>query len=79
MGASVCVTFPGAVCLKLSNKETTERLAARAVLVIGVVMLILGSYVNLEEASRSSTSTAAQYSNGAFVQPAKGMNDPKEV
>ena len=35
MGASVCVIFPGAIFLKLSTKETTERLAARAVLVIG--------------------------------------------
>ena len=77
MGASVCVIFPGAVFLKLSNKETTERLAARAVLVLGVVMLILGSYVNLEEASRSSA--AADYPNKAFVQPAAGINDPVDA
>jgi len=70
MGASVCVIFPGAIFLKLSTKETTERLAARAVLVIGVVMLILGSYVNLEEASRSSV----DYPN-KFVQPAPGIID----
>ena len=72
MGASVCVIFPGMIFLKLTNKDTTERLAARAVVVIGVITLILGSYVNLEEASRT---TPVEYSNRAFVQPAVGIND----
>ena len=60
------------IFLKLTNKDTTERLAARAVVVIGVITLILGSYVNLEEASRTSP---VEYNNRDFVQPAVGIND----
>ena len=74
MGASVCVIFPGMIFLKLTNKDTTERLAARAVVVIGVITLILGSYVNLEEASRTSPMEYPN-TNRAFVQPAVGIND----
>ena len=74
MGSSVCVIFPGMIFLKLTNKDTTERLAARAVVVIGVITLILGSYVNLEEASRTSP---VEYNNRDFVQPAVGINDVK--
>ena len=40
MGSSICVIFPGMMFLKLTNKDTTERLAARAVVVIGKEVII---------------------------------------
>ena len=35
MGSCICVIFPGMMFLKLTNKDTTERLASRAIVVIG--------------------------------------------
>ena len=49
MGSSICVIFPAAAFLRLTSKNTTERLAAQGVLVVGVITLILGTYVNLVE------------------------------
>ena len=35
IGASICVIFPAVAFLKLTSKNTTERLAARGVLAVG--------------------------------------------
>jgi len=49
MGSTICVIFPAVAFLKLTSKNTTERLAAQVMLVIGVITMILGTYVNLVE------------------------------
>ena len=39
MGSSICGIFPGMMFLTLTNKETTERLASKAVVLIGTIIL----------------------------------------
>jgi len=59
MGASICVVFPAAVFLSLTSKNTTERVAAKAIFVIGIVTMILGTYVNLFEHTTPAPSTTS--------------------
>jgi len=66
MGASICVVFPAAVFLSLTTKNTTERVAAKAICVIGIVTMILGTYVNLFEPSTSSPATTP---NPSLIKP----------
>jgi len=66
MGSCICVIFPGMVFLKLTNKDTTERLAARAVVVIGLITLILGTYVNLQDATAGSS---VDHPGPEFIKP----------
>ena len=40
MGSCICVIFPGMMFLKLTNKDTTERIASRAVVVIGNICVL---------------------------------------
>merc|ERR1712083_454023 len=74
MGSSICVIFPGMMFLKLTNKDTTERLAARAVVVIGLITLILGTYVNLQDAVGSSV----EHPGPEFIKP-KAVFDEKPI
>merc|ERR1719233_827687 len=60
--------------LKLTNKDTTERLAARAVVVIGLITLILGTYVNLQDAVGSSV----EHPGPEFIKP-KAVFDDKPI
>merc|ERR1711874_223079 len=55
MGSAISIVFPAAVFIKLTTKDTTERVAAKAVFLIGIVTIILGTYVNLFEHSSSPT------------------------
>jgi hypothetical protein len=56
IGSAICIIFPALMFIKLTTKNTTERLAAQFVLVVGVVMMIVGTYSNLQEANRSMDS-----------------------
>jgi len=69
MGSSICVIFPAAAFLKLTSKNTTERLAAQGVLVVGVITLILGTYVNLVEHTAQDPALPPGQPGPAFVKP----------
>merc|ERR1711892_156422 len=71
LGSSICVIFPGMIFLKLTNKDTTERLASRAVVAIGLITLILGTYVNLQDAIGSSV----DHPGPEFIKPQAVLNE----
>lgn len=52
IGSAICIVFPSLFFIRLTNKNTTERLAAQAVLITGLCIMVLGTYVNLYEANR---------------------------
>eukprot|EP00092_Neocalanus_flemingeri_P044396 GFUD01049225.1.p1 GENE.GFUD01049225.1~~GFUD01049225.1.p1 ORF type:complete len:899 (-),score=284.87 GFUD01049225.1:102-2432(-) len=75
MGSCICVIFPGMMFLKLTNKDTTERLAARAAVVIGVITLILGTYVNLQDAAGTSVGPPGP----EFIKPLPVLNEKSSI
>ncbi len=52
IGAAICIIFPALIFLRLTSKNTTERLAAQAALAVGLSVMVLGTYVHLHEANR---------------------------
>ena len=74
MGSCVCTILPALMFLKLTTKDTTERLAARGVLAIGVCTLLLGTYVNLESAAATSGATGPDFVHPAPAQPVGSDN-----
>merc|ERR1711874_603067 len=59
MGSAISIVFPAAVFIKLTTKDTTERVAAKAVFFIGIITIILGTYVNLFEHSSPTPAPVA--------------------
>lgn len=53
IGCVICTIFPALIFLKLTTKNTTERIAAQVCLLVGICILILGTYVNLQEANKA--------------------------
>ena len=50
IGTVICILFPVSMFIKLVSANTTEKLVAQAIFVIGVIVLVLGTYVTLYEA-----------------------------
>ncbi|KPJ12346.1 Putative sodium-coupled neutral amino acid transporter 10 [Papilio machaon] len=50
IGVLICVVFPAACFINVTFKNTNERLLAKVVLVLGLIILVLGTYANLQAA-----------------------------
>ncbi|KAL0872143.1 hypothetical protein ABMA27_004559 [Loxostege sticticalis] len=50
IGVLVCVVFPAACFVRVTFKDTNERLLAKAVIVLGLIIMVLGTYANLQAA-----------------------------
>ena len=55
--------------IQLININTTEKLVAQAIFIIGVIILVLGTYVTLYEADSKHADTPAVKIDPAFVAP----------
>ncbi|XP_059095002.1 putative sodium-coupled neutral amino acid transporter 10 isoform X2 [Tigriopus californicus] len=53
IGCVICTIFPALIFMKLTTKNTTERIAAQFCFVVGICILVLGTYVNLQEANKA--------------------------
>lgn len=53
VGVLVCVAFPAACFLHLTCKNTNERVLAKVVLVLGLGIMVLGTYANLQAAEHA--------------------------
>ena len=69
IGTVICILFPVSMFIKLVNANTTERLVAQAIFVIGVIVLVLGTYVTLYEADSKHTDNQVMNRDPAFVAP----------
>ncbi|CAH2039841.1 unnamed protein product, partial [Iphiclides podalirius] len=50
IGVLVCVLFPAACFVSVTFKDTNERFLAKVILVLGLIILVLGTYANLQAA-----------------------------
>ncbi|KAJ2944201.1 hypothetical protein O0L34_g18179 [Tuta absoluta] len=50
IGVLVCVIFPAAAFINVTLKNTNERILAKGVLILGLVILVLGTYASLHAA-----------------------------
>ncbi|KAJ8713317.1 hypothetical protein PYW07_013687 [Mythimna separata] len=53
IGVLICVVFPAACFVNVTFKNTNERVLAKGVLVLGLVIMVLGTYANLQVAESS--------------------------
>ncbi|XP_046968633.1 putative sodium-coupled neutral amino acid transporter 10 [Vanessa cardui] len=52
-GVLVCIVLPAAALLRATHGDTGERMLAKFVVVLGLIILILGTYANLQAAENS--------------------------
>ncbi|XP_063535374.1 putative sodium-coupled neutral amino acid transporter 10 [Cydia strobilella] len=53
IGVLICVVFPTACFLNVTFKNTNERVLAKVVLVLGLGIMVLGTYANLQAAEHA--------------------------
>merc|ERR1712179_517617 len=53
IGSVITLIFPSLIFIKLTEKNTTERLIAQIICVYGIGIMILGTYGNLHEADKA--------------------------
>ncbi|KAM3960715.1 uncharacterized protein ACR2FA_005152 [Aphomia sociella] len=50
IGVLVCLVFPAACFVNVTFKNTNERVLAKGIIVLGLIILVLGTYANLQAA-----------------------------
>ncbi|CAK1586414.1 unnamed protein product [Parnassius mnemosyne] len=50
IGVLICIVFPTTIFINVTFKNTNERILAKVVLVLGLIILVLGTYANLQAA-----------------------------
>ncbi|XP_026762564.1 putative sodium-coupled neutral amino acid transporter 10 [Galleria mellonella] len=50
IGVLICLVFPAACFVNVTFKNTNERILAKAIIVLGLIILVLGTYANLQAA-----------------------------
>ena len=69
IGTVICILFPVSMFIKLVSANTTEKLVAQAIFVIGVIVLVLGTYVTLYEADTKHAEELKPKIENNFVAP----------
>lgn len=69
IGTVICILFPVSMFIKLVNANTTERLVAQGIFVIGVIVLVLGTYVTLYEADSKHAENQVMNVDPGFAAP----------
>ncbi|KAL0115604.1 hypothetical protein PUN28_010841 [Cardiocondyla obscurior] len=67
IGVMICLIFPTVFFISISSKNTNERLVAQGILIIGVWIMILGTYANLY-AMEETTNAKLTVTNKPIVQ-----------
>lgn len=47
IGVAICILFPASCFIKISKKESNEKIIAQIILIFGFTIMILGTYANL--------------------------------
>ncbi|XP_050455423.1 putative sodium-coupled neutral amino acid transporter 10 [Cataglyphis hispanica] len=55
IGVMICLIFPAVFFISINSKNTNERLVAQGILIIGVWIMVLGTYANLYAMEESNT------------------------
>ncbi|XP_011882424.1 PREDICTED: putative sodium-coupled neutral amino acid transporter 10 [Vollenhovia emeryi] len=67
IGVMICVIFPTVFFISISSKNTNEKLVAQGILIVGVWIMILGTYANLY-AIEESTNVKLAVTNKPLIQ-----------
>ncbi|XP_011061253.1 PREDICTED: putative sodium-coupled neutral amino acid transporter 10 [Acromyrmex echinatior] len=59
IGVMICLIFPTVFFISISSKNTNERLIAQCILIVGVWIMILGTYANLYAIEKSTNAKLA--------------------
>ncbi|KMQ97470.1 sodium-coupled neutral amino acid transporter 10 [Lasius niger] len=59
IGVMICLIFPAVFFISISSKNTNERLVAQGILIIGVWIMVLGTYANLYAMEESTNAKLA--------------------
>ncbi|XP_014472920.1 PREDICTED: putative sodium-coupled neutral amino acid transporter 10 isoform X2 [Dinoponera quadriceps] len=82
IGVMICLIFPAVFFISISSKNTNERLLAQGILIVGVWIMVLGTYANLY-AMEESTNTKLTVTNKPLVPvnnlPLNVMKDDLQV
>ena len=54
IGNVVCILLPSVIFVRLNQRNTTERLAAQGIFFVGLVLMVVGTYVNLHMADSTT-------------------------
>lgn len=60
IGIAICILFPLICYIYISEKNTNERLLAKVVLVVGIIVMILGTYENLHSLENIDSSPVVE-------------------
>lgn len=55
IGVMICLIFPMAFFISITTKNTNERVLAQVILVVGILIMVLGTYANLYAMEQSSS------------------------
>lgn len=55
IGIMICVLFPVMCFINVSDKDNNEKLLAKCILFIGMILMILGTYENLKELNQAQS------------------------
>ncbi|XP_072766769.1 uncharacterized protein [Anoplolepis gracilipes] len=59
IGVMICLIFPAVFFISINSKNTNERLIAQGILIIGVWIMVLGTYANLYAMEESTNAKLA--------------------
>ncbi|XP_014205692.1 putative sodium-coupled neutral amino acid transporter 10 [Copidosoma floridanum] len=74
IGVLICLIFPGMFFISISTKNTNERLLAQLLVIIGLWIMILGTYANLYAMEQSSNSQVETVTPKLPVQVINGVS-----
>lgn len=83
IGVAICIMFPASCFIKVCQKNSTEKLLAQFLLIFGFVLMVLGTYANLNaideknSGSFEETDHILNHVNNPIEQPA--MNLSKQI
>ncbi|XP_011495012.1 PREDICTED: putative sodium-coupled neutral amino acid transporter 10 [Ceratosolen solmsi marchali] len=79
IGVIICLIFPAAFFISISTKNTNERLLAQIIVIIGMWIMILGTYANLYAMEQSvisrNAATTIKFSNHVNNMPRELANN----
>ncbi|KAG4066997.1 hypothetical protein HA402_007745 [Bradysia odoriphaga] len=83
IGVAICIMFPASCFIKVCQKNSTEKLLAQSLLIFGFILMVLGTYANLNaideknSGSFEETDNIVKHIDDSIEQPA--MNLSKQV
>jgi sodium-coupled neutral amino acid transporter 10 len=73
IGTLICIIFPATTFVKIMQRNTTEKLFAQLLIVVGFVIMILGTYSNLTALDNAGSGSHLEIKLPATVKPNEAL------